>query len=151
MSEHATEHVITKSVMVARSPEDAFRLFTEGIATWWPLRTHSVAREHAETAVVEGFVGGRIYERTVDGEEILWGTIVAWQPPERLVYTWHPGREADTRQDVEMRFTPGTDGTRVELAHRGWERLGDEAPAAIRDYETGWDFVLGACYVAVAD
>ena len=33
---------IVRTVTVSASKEDAFRLFTEGISSWWPLASHSV-------------------------------------------------------------------------------------------------------------
>jgi uncharacterized protein YndB with AHSA1/START domain len=129
---------ITKSIVVPRSPDEAFRLFTEGIASWWPLRTHSITDPEPETAVFEPGVGGRLYERTKAGEELLWGTVTVWEPPERIGYTWHPGRGEQTAQEVEIRFLPEGDGTRLELEHRGWER----APEKRAGYDEGWDKVL---------
>jgi uncharacterized protein YndB with AHSA1/START domain len=138
--------VLRKSVVVPRSPEDAFRLYTERMATWWPLRTHSVALEDAATVVAECREGGRIYEVTRSGEEHLWATITLWAPPTRLEYDWYPGRSADTAQQVAMRFDPEGDGTRVSIEHTGWERLGDSAAEQLESYDTGWDFVLVECY-----
>ena len=143
MEQTVGELVMRKTLEVATPPERAFALFTEGIAEWWPVRTHSVAEERAETAVFEAGVGGRIYERTLDGEEHVWGTVTAWEPAERVVFTWHPGREPDTAQDVEVRFEPSGSGTRVELVHTGWDRLGDRAAAQFEGYDAGWDFVIG--------
>lgn len=149
MSEHVTEaQVIRKSVVVDAPPEKAFRVFTEGIDAWWPLSTHSASRERAETVVLEGRVGGRFYEKTTDGHEIAWGEVTVWDPPHRLSYTWHPGRAPETAQEVEMRFVAEGGRTRVELEHRGWEKLGDDAVEAIRSYDTGWDLVLGQSYAA---
>lgn len=144
------ELVLRKTVEVAAPPGRAFALFTEGIAGWWPLRTHSVARERAATAVFEPGVGGRIYERAADGEEHDWGAVTAWEPPGRVAFTWHPGRTTATAQEVEVRFEPLGSGTRVELVHRGWERLGDEAGAQLEGYDGGWDFVLGERYGSAA-
>lgn len=139
MSQPMTEvGPITKSIVVPRSPDEAFRLFTEGIASWWPLRTHSITDPEPETAVFEPGVGGRLYERTKAGEELLWGTVTVWEPPERLGYTWHPGRGEETAQEVEIRFVREGDGTRLELEHRGWER----APEKRAGYDEGWDKVL---------
>ena len=139
MSQPMTEvGPITKSIVVPRSPDEAFRLFTEGIASWWPLRTHSITDPEPETAVFEPGVGGRLYERTKAGEELLWGTVTVWEPPERIGYTWHPGRGEQTAQEVEIRFLPEGDGTRLELEHRGWER----APEKRAGYDEGWDKVL---------
>ena len=144
----ASDLVVRKSVMVRCSVEEAFRVFSEGVATWWPLETHSVGERSAKTCVLEGRVGGRFFERQEDGREELWGTVTAWEPPQRLAFTWHPGRAESTAQEVAIRFTPVDGGTRVELEHRGWEKLGERAEEARNEYESGWDFVLG-CYVTV--
>jgi hypothetical protein len=50
---------------------------------------------------------------------------------------------------VEIRFVLEGDATRVELEHRGWDRLGDEAAEARDGYDSGWDLVLGS-YAEVA-
>jgi uncharacterized protein YndB with AHSA1/START domain len=144
----ASDLVVRKSVTVRRSVEEAFRVFSEGVATWWPLQTHSVGERSAKTCVLEGRVGGRFFERQEDGTEAVWGTVTVWEPPQRLAFTWHPGRDESTAQEIEIRFTPVDGGTRVELEHRGWEKLGERAEEARNEYESGWDFVLG-CYVDV--
>ncbi len=145
MSQQASEPVLRKTITVARPVEDAFRLYTEGIATWWPLETHSVGRRDAETCVLEPRHGGRLYERTSAGAEHHWGTVLVWDPPHRLVHTWHPGGDEASAQEVEIRFAPDGAGTRVELVHTGWEKLGDRAASVFQSYDSGWDFVLG-CY-----
>lgn len=138
-------------VTVTRSPRDAFRLFTEEIHTWWPLATHSVGQESTKTCAVEGRVGGRIFERLDDGSEESWGTLLAWEPPALLRFTWHPGRPPETAQEVTVRFqAAGPDRTRVELVHRGWEHYGEGAAAMRDQYLTGWAHVLGECYGTVA-
>lgn len=134
---------VRKSIQVNLSPDAAFRRFTEEIAAWWPLKTHSVGEERAEMVVFETQRGGRIYERTRDGAIHVWGTVIACDPPDRVVFSWHPGREADTAQEVEIRFLASERGTRVELEHRGWEALGDGAENMRSRYSEGWDYVLG--------
>jgi uncharacterized protein YndB with AHSA1/START domain len=135
--------VIEKSVTVEAPPEHAFRVFTEEIGAWWPLRTHAVDTDDAETVVFEPYVGGRLYERVRGGEEHDWGTVVAWEPPERLGYTWHPGRGAETAQEVEVTFTAEGRSTRVDVRHWGWEKLGDGLDETIASYDDGWGLVLG--------
>jgi uncharacterized protein YndB with AHSA1/START domain len=133
---------LRKAITVPWSPEAAFRRFTSEIARWWPLRTHSVGKERAETVVFGSAVGERIVERIRGGGESTWGTITAWQPPHRVAFTWHPGRSPDTAQEVELRFVPDGAGTRLELTHAGWERLGALAAKARRGYPIGWAYVL---------
>jgi uncharacterized protein YndB with AHSA1/START domain len=135
--------VLRKAITVDAPVEQAFRVYTEGIATWWPLKTHSVAEGRVETAVFEGHAGGRIFEREVDGTEHLWGTVLEWDPPHRFVHTWHPGRGEETAQRVELRFASEGEGTRIELEHRGWENLGADAAKIYENYDGGWDYVFG--------
>ena len=142
----STEMLVRKSIAVASPPEVAFRVFTEGIADWWPTATHSVGEERVETVVFEAGPGGRIYERLDDGTEHEWGRVTEWEPPRRLTYTWYPGREPETAQVIEVRFEPEENGTRLELKQRGWEALGDTAVRTRANYdgEGGWDLVLHA-------
>ncbi|MEO8290444.1 MAG: SRPBCC domain-containing protein [Gaiellaceae bacterium] len=143
MNQQASETVIQKAVTVARPVEQAFRVFTEEIGTWWPLHTHAVDTENAKTAIMEGRVGGRLFERTSTGKEHVWGTIATWEPPHRVVYSWHPDREEETDQEVEVTFTPDGDGTRVEVRHYGWEKLGARMAEMMGGYDEGWDLVIG--------
>ena len=135
---------VTKSRSVPLDPDEAFELFTSRMGTWWPLLTHSIAEDQASTVRFEGHVGGRVVELAEDGSECEWADEIAWDPPHRLVLAWHPSVEPVAATIVEIRFKRLPDGgTQIELEHRGWEELGDEAGPATREgYETGWDTVL---------
>ena len=133
---------VRRSVTVGRSVEEAFALFTEGISSWWPFATHSIGGENAVEAIFEHREGGRVYERLADGTEHEWADITAWEPPHRFVLGWHVNPERET--EVEVRFVPAGEGTRVELEHRGWERLTESVAATSRrNYDVGWQEVLG--------
>lgn len=134
---------VRKSVRVSRPVEEAFGLFTTRIATWWPLPTHSVAGDRAAAVVMEPREGGRIYERAEDGTITYWGEVLVFEPPHRLVVAWQPNPEAPAATEVEVAFAPEEGGTRVDLEHRGWERLGERAELARTEYDSGWDGVLG--------
>lgn len=131
---------VVKTVTVEASVERAFGVFTEGIATWWPLSTHSIGLDDAMSVMFEARIGGRIYEVCADGTEHEWGEVVECDPPNRIVYSWQPGSPAPT--EVEIRFTAEGSRTRVDLEHRYWERLGDRAEEARSDYNSGWDIVI---------
>lgn len=150
MTQETSERVVEKSVTVSVPVERAFEVFTAEIGTWWPLRTHAVDTERSETVVMEGRVGGRLFERTPTGEEHVWGTLVAWEPPNRIVYSWHPGRGEETAQEVEITFSPEGEGTRVDIRHYGWEKLGDRLEETIASYNEGWDKVI-AVYARAAE
>ena len=142
MSNGHTIEPVRKTVEVGCTVAEAFRLFTDEIDSWWPLATHSIGEADAEACYFEGREGGRIYESDADGSIHLWGTVTAWEPPARVIFTWHPGRDASTAQEVELRFSESADGTRVDLEHRGWEILGDRAVETRSAYESGWVGVL---------
>ena len=144
----STGLTVRKSVVVSCSPEQAFSLFTEGVASWWPLSTYSVGDEKTRSVVFEGRVGGRIYEIWDDGQERDWGTVITWEPPHRVVYSWQPNPARPASTEIEVWVTPDGDGARLELEHRGWERLGGDAAESFGNYDGGWDVVLAAYVVA---
>ena len=143
---------VVKSVTVKCNPEKAFRYFTDDFHKWWPGASHSVVafasgqKEKPISCELEARQGGKIQEKAPNGDVYDWGTIVEWEPPVRLVFTWHPGREADSSQLVEITFSPVAEGTRVQLSHSGWEKLGAEAEEAWKGYNNGWDTVFSVCF-----
>ena len=134
---------IVKTVNVGVSPDAAFRLFTDEIASWWPLDTHSVGGDKATGIRVDGRVGGLIEELGIDGPKRIWGTITDWEPPATFSFTFHPGVSAEQAGLVTLRFIPSDAGSRVELTHAGWESS-EGGQARRNNYDSGWDTVLGA-------
>jgi len=123
-------------------PERAFTVWTARIGSWWPA-DHTVTGEDGLTVVLEGRPGGRIFERTRGGVEHDWGEVTVWEPPARLGYLWHLRRDRAAATDVEIRFIGlGDSRTRVEIEHRGWERLGDEAETWRDRNVGGWTTLL---------
>ena len=101
-------------------PEQAFVAFTREVASWWPVATHSVAGTDGLGLVLDedGFV-----ETLADGTSCRWGSVLAWEPPSRLIMTWHPGQAADPHTVVDVSFTADGGGTMVRLVHSGWESI----------------------------
>ena len=112
---------IRQSIVVRQDRERTFETFVRRIGDWWPFTPFSFGAEHVVRVDFEEHLGGRIYEVWDDGTERDWGRVLDWQPPERFVMSWNITGEPT---DVELRFT-ALDGasTRVDLEHRGWERL----------------------------
>lgn len=71
------------------------------------------------------------------------GTVLEWEPPRRLVLAWKPNLADNPPTELQVTFSPDGDSTRVELEHRGWERLGALAQQARQGYGEGWTAVLG--------
>lgn len=126
------EIVVAKTVRVNAPLAVAFEVFAD--QEWWPVDTHHLAHPHGREVVLEPYVGGRWFERAADGTETDWGTVLAWQPPYRLLLTWQVSPSWTYEEDpergsqIEVTFTPeGPDVTRVDFTHRHLERYGPEA------------------------
>jgi uncharacterized protein YndB with AHSA1/START domain len=133
MSTTATE-AIRKTVLVDFAPAEAFDLFTAGIASWWPVRTHSYGGDAVKNVVFEPEVGGRVYEVREDGEQD-WGRVRSFDPPNGFLLEWLIGEACGT--EVEVTFAPEGPGSRVVLEHRGFS---SSEPS--ERYAGGWDVVL---------
>src|SRR5882724_8946924 len=122
---------VRKSVVVRTGVERAFALFTERFDAIKPRDHNLLAVPIAET-VFEPRVGGHIYDRGEDGSVCRWARVLAYEPPNRVVFSWDiNGRweietDPDKTSEVEVRFTAETpDRTRVDLEHRNLDRHGD--------------------------
>jgi hypothetical protein len=93
--------------------------------------------------VFEGRVGGRIFERTKGGTEHEWGEVTLWDPPRRLGYLWRIATDAASATEVEINFVEaGEQRTRVDIEHRGWQRLGEHGDGWRTVNGGGWSGVL---------
>jgi uncharacterized protein YndB with AHSA1/START domain len=118
-------------------PEHAFDVWTRQISRWWPA-DHTATGATGSEVVLEGRVGGRIFELTAVGGEIDWGEVTAWEPPHRLVYSWHLRSDRTDATEVQIAFRQQAAGTLVEIEHRGWERLGAAGPDWRERNKGGW-------------
>jgi uncharacterized protein YndB with AHSA1/START domain len=141
---------VVKTVTVRATPARAFALFADDFARWWPLAQFHTGPDPVG-CTIEPRSGGRVFERAADGRETAWGTVLAYDPPHRLAFSWIVGLSTEQEQLVELRFTPEDHGTRVELTHSGWEKLGDAAASLRERYERGWATVFEHCFVDYAN
>jgi hypothetical protein len=126
---------------VACSAEHAFSTWTGRFGSWWPS-DHTMSRNADAAVVLQAWLGGRIYERTPDGREHDWGKITVWEPPARLAYLWHLGRDQKDATEVEICFlAQGPASTRIEIEHRGWDRLQDAESWRDRN-QVGWQTLI---------
>jgi uncharacterized protein YndB with AHSA1/START domain len=147
----ARSATVRRHVVVNAPVDRAFRVFTERFGDFKPREHNLLCVPIAET-VFEARVGGHIYDRGVDGSLCKWARIVAYEPPDRVVFTWDIGptwqleTDLDRASEVEVRFTAESgERTRVELEHRHIERHGEgwESVASGVDGDAGWPLYLG--------
>lgn len=132
---------VVRAAWVGRTQEDTFRIFTDEIGAWWPLPTHGLFGDRAGGV---HFRDGALVEQSTDGREEVWGEVLTWNPPDRLVVTWHPGRDQTDASEVEVSFEADGGGTRVVIEHRGWEAFGEDAARRRLSYAgpNAWGYIL---------
>ena len=150
MTTQAQEATVHQAIVVEASIDRAFRVFTEQMDKIKP-REHNMLGVDIEETVFEPRAGGRIYDRGTDGSECEWASVLAYEPPDRVVFSWNVSphwqveTDASKRSEVEVRFiAESPERTRVELEHRhldrhgdGWEGLRDGVAAP-----DGWPLYL---------
>ena len=154
----ADDVVVRRTVTVDAPLERAFATFTERFGDFKPKEHNLLGVAIAETRF-EPHVGGHIYDRGEDGSECRWARVLAYEPHERVVFSWDIGPDwqlvADpgNASEVEVRFVAeGPQRTRVELEHRHIDRHGPgwEAVAGGVGHDDGWPLSL-ARYAALFD
>lgn len=156
--ETAQNAVVRKTLHVEVPIEKAFQVFTERMGQWWPA-SHHVGKTPYKDILIDPKKGGRWYEINVEGVECIWGTVLAWEPPKRVVLSWHLQPDWSFHADlakaseVALEFVAeGPEKTRVDFAHRhlerhgtGWEKMREQVGA-----DGGWPIIL-AQYVAAVN
>ncbi len=148
----AAPTAVSKILVVDCSLEKAFAVFTDRMGAWWPA-SHHIGSTPFHDILIEHRTGGRWYEISGSGEQCQWGYVLAWDPPHRLVISWHLGPdwtfdpEIQRASEVEVKFSSEAAGsTRVEFTHRHLDRHGvnhGKLRAEI-DSPGGWTAVLAA-------
>ena len=142
--------VVRKQITVEAAIDKAFAVFTERFGDFKPPEHNLLNARIAET-VFEPYVGGNIVDRAVDGSECRWARILAYEPPDRVVFSWDISprwqivTDHNQASEVEVRFfieAPGR--TRLELEHRHIDRHGPEWQAVTDgvDGDEGWPLYL---------
>ena len=149
---------IRTSVVVEAPVEKAFAVFVDDFDRVKPREHNMLGTDIAET-VFEPRAGGHIYDRGVDGSECRWARVLAYEPPDRLVFSWDisPSWQVETdperASEVEIRFiAEAPERTRVELEHRNLDRHGAGWEAVREGVESpgGWPLYLQRYADAVA-
>ena len=153
-----TQTAVHLEIVVAAPLERAFAVFTERFGDIKPPEHNLLTAPIAET-VLERRVGGHIVDRAVDGSECRWARILAYDPPNRIVFSWDISprwqleTDPDLTSEVEVRFVAdGPERTLVELEHRNLDRHGTgwESVSEGVEGDQGWPLYLER-YAALLD
>jgi uncharacterized protein YndB with AHSA1/START domain len=124
---------VTSKVYVAlrvkASPERAFEAFTQEIGAWWrPNGLFQTTPRAPGRLAFEGGAGGRLVETLANGKVFEIGRVLAWEPPERLVFSWRQANfPPELTTEVEVRFEAVGSETRVSVEHRGFDKVPEGA------------------------
>ena len=150
MSTQTTGTSVRASIVVDAPIERAFQVFTQEFGKFKPAEHNLLGVEVAET-IFEPRVGGRLYDRGVDGSECLWARVLTYEPPSRVVLSWNITPQWQIESDPaktsewEVRFiVEAPQRTRVEIEHRNLDRHG-EGWEGVREGvggEQGWPLYL---------
>jgi uncharacterized protein YndB with AHSA1/START domain len=122
------------ALRVKAPPRRAFQAFTEEIGAWWrPNLLFATTPRAPGRLAFEPGAGGRLTETLANGKVFEIGRILAWEPPEKLVFTWRQASfPPDLHTEVEVRFEPIGEETRVSVEHRGFDRVPADSAARHR-------------------
>ncbi len=124
---------MTSKVLVAlrvkASPERAFAAFVNEIGAWWrPNGLFQTTPRAPGRLSFEPGEGGRLIETLANGEVFEIGKVLVWEPPGRLVFSWRQANfPPDLQTEVEVRFEPVGEETRVSVEHRGFDQVPEGA------------------------
>ncbi|HRO04167.1 MAG TPA: SRPBCC domain-containing protein [Terricaulis sp.] len=113
------------SLRIAAPPQAVFDAFTQDIALWWRANPmlQLTPRGDGELRFEPG-EGGRLMTTLAGGKEFEIGRITTWAPPHVLAFTWRQATfPPDRVTNVEVRFEPIGEGTRVSVTHSGWDAI----------------------------
>jgi len=148
--ESAQNAVVKRTLHVEVPVERAFRVFTERMGSWWPA-SHHIGKVPFKDILIDKKAGGRWYEINAEGAECVWGTVLEWLPPRKVVLSWHLQPDWSFNPDlaraseVALEFiAEGPESTRVEFEHHhlerhgeGWQKMREQVGS-----EGGWPMIL---------
>lgn len=119
------------ALRVKASPERAFEVFTREIGDWWrPNGLFQTTPRAPGRLAFEPREGGRFTETLANGKVFQIGTVLAWEPPARLVFSWRQANfPLELHTEVEVGFEAVGDETRVSVEHRGFDQVPAESAA----------------------
>lgn len=106
------------SISVPVPVDQAFEGFTDYINLWWPVNVYS----HFGPGSHVSFSQGQLLEESDEGRQHLWGSIVDFEVPERIVLDFTLGMENAAPTRLEFEFADSGAGSEVTLRHGGWAR-----------------------------
>jgi uncharacterized protein YndB with AHSA1/START domain len=118
------------ALRVEAAPERAFQVFVEEIGQWWRPNVLFQTTPRPGVLSFEPGPDGRLIETRAGDKVFEIGRIRAWEPPQRLVFSWRQASfPLDLHTEVEVLFEAIGNETRVSIEHRGFDQVPAESAA----------------------
>ncbi len=153
-----TKDLISISRRVDVAPARAFEIFVDEFARWWP-RDYTWARDKLKEIKIDARMNGRCVEIDNDGNQAVWGQVLAVDRPNHIVIAWQirPDRTIEPSEAqasrLDIRFSEPEPGkTDVLVVHRDFFRHGEGWEKYRADMATkqGWPMIMEAFAGAVS-
>ncbi|GAA0493678.1 hypothetical protein GCM10008986_20190 [Salinibacillus aidingensis] len=126
---------ISQEISIQGSKTNLFKALTEDIDQWWSIRLFDDSE-----LFVENEIGGRFMEKSADGKQALWATIMIIKPNEELHFQGPLGitGAVNSYYKFKLRETAANE-TILQLDHTVYGMID---PAWEKDYREGWNGLL---------
>lgn len=156
-NQSSTENPIKQNLTVSISADQAFKVFTQELNSWWP-KEFTWAGDALKKIAIEPRENGRCFEQGPHGFECDWGRVLEWDPPHRIVFTWQidpdraPQPNPEKASEIEVVFEGGNVKTEITFIHRNFEKHGEHAETYKEAMSSpkGWPYILNNYKEAVS-
>lgn len=126
--------------------ERVWEAMVREIGEWWPRDFYFT--QGPNEFVLEAKAGGRVYEKSESGAELLWGNILALVPNESL--TWHaifaPPYSGPASSSIHLALTDGADGATTFTLTQHY--IGVESEGQKASLDDGWTQIFDVAFRA---
>ncbi len=124
---------LVKSVFLKAPPTRVWQFLTEAdrLAEWFH-------RGEADLAA-EGGYGILTNSLGKEGQRMIWGQVIEFEPPTRLVHTFTHDYLQGTETTCTWTLESAEGGTILRLEHTGFEKLEKGAFDMAAEHDKGWD------------
>ena len=134
---------LVKTAIFKAPPERVWEFLTDKdrLGQWYHPGENDLAEGSSYTLVTKGEDGSK--------KPLIWGRVLTWEPPRRLVTTFCIGPFEGSETTVTWDLSPFAEGTHLTLSHDGIaEAAGEAALPLSMALDKGWDEHLGSLRAA---
>jgi uncharacterized protein YndB with AHSA1/START domain len=131
--------VLKLEIEMNASPERVWQSIITETASWWGPGFRALPNSNL---ILEAHIGGRLYEETVEGSGLSWGTVIGIDNGKSIDFAGHmtPAYAGPCITMVQFAVAPKGDGTLFTLTEGMIGKLSDETMESMK---SGWMYLLG--------